>query len=225
VRRAAASLALIVASCTAPPPPSPSAVVDQAQAQIAANLREDPDDAELIARLGPGVIERRGHMLLVRAGGRTARYTEHGYCEGYQTCARFRADALLHGRFLAVRMFHGEYPHSYLIHDLERGGVPFDTGERPVAGPVAPLAAVADAGEINEPIIGGLAVVDIERQQLLWHRRDWYQDARIDGWEGGRCVRASFLPGGDASRRTVWIAETAGRWTAAQSPPEACARG
>jgi hypothetical protein len=196
----------------------------EANEQIAANFRDNPDDAATLAALTPEKLAREGRTLKVRTGARSFKFTDKGLCEGNATCERYRADRLLHGQYLGVRMFTGEYPDSYLIIDTQGGRRLFDTGERPVAGPAAPLAALADGGEINEPILGGLAVVDLERRRVLWHRPDWYLDARIEAWEGPRCVRASHVPGLDreGARRTIWIVEDGGRWQAQELRPPTC---
>jgi hypothetical protein len=217
------SLALLLAACaTAPNPFRDAAAIEE---QIATAFRKDPDDAETMARLAPRQLSREGRTLVVRAGARTYRFTDEGYCEGFGTCERYRADRLMHGRYLGVRLFHGEYPDSYFIIDLARGSRLFDTGERPVPAPVAPLAAVADGGEINEPIIGGLAVVDLARRRVLWHEPGWYLEAAIEGWDGPRCVRARYRPGhrGEGHPlRTIWIAQTGGRWAAHETRPASC---
>jgi hypothetical protein len=223
VRAIVVSLGVLLASCATTPHPFRNAA--DIEEQIAANFREYPDDAETLAQLSPRMLSRDGRTLVVRAAGRTHRFVDGGYCEGYQTCARYRADQLLHGRYLGVRMFHGEYPDSYLIIDLTRGKHVFDTGEPPVPAPLPPLAAIADGGEINEPIIGGLAIVDLAKQQVVWHEPRWYLEATIEGWEGARCVRARYREGHRGENRTfrtVWIAEEGGTWTAHDGRPNAC---
>lgn len=211
MRSAGLSLLLLIGACAAPPHPYRDAgAID---AQIAVNVREWPDDAETLAQLPPGKVVRDGRVLTVRTGARTFRFVDQGYCEGFASCERSRVDRLFHGRFLGISQFTGEYPDSYFIIDLEQGRRLFDTGERPVPAPSAPLAAVADSGEANQPVLGGLAVVDLKAGRVLLHRPEHYLDAQIDGWEGDRCVRASYRPDGDSqSRRAIWMTEFEGRW-------------
>jgi len=211
VRSAALSLLLLLAGCaTTQHLDRDAAAIDE---QIAINFREQPDDPETLAQLAPGKVVREGRILTIRTGARTFRFVDQGYCEGFASCERSRVDRLFHGRFLGISQFTGEYPDSYFIINLERGGRLFDTGERPVPAPVAPLAAVADAGEANTPVLGGLAVVDLQARRVLLHRPEHYIDARIERWEGDRCVRASYRPdSGSEARRTIWMAEFEGTW-------------
>jgi hypothetical protein len=221
VRNATVSLALVLTACsTTPDPWRDEAAIEE---QIAEFMRKRPDDAEVMATLSPDRLLREGRTLTIRTGAKTYRFTNAGYCEGYMTCTRYRADQLLHERYIGIQMVHGEYPNSYLIIDLKGGRRLFDTGERPLPAPSAPLAAVADDGEANSPIIGGLAVVDLERRRVLWHKPDWYIDARIEAWENDRCVRASFVPSVEHNiRTTVWIARAGNKWIANETRPATC---
>lgn len=210
MRSVALSLLLLLVACTTPQPPFPDAsAIDE---QIAINFREQPDDPVTMAQLTPDKVARAGRTLTIRTGARTFRFVDQGYCEGFASCERNRVDRLFHGRFLGISQFTGEYPDSYFIIDLKRGRRMFDTGERPVPAPSAPLAAIADSGEVNQPVLGGLAVVDLEAGRVLLHRPEHYRDARIDQWEGDRCVRASYLESGSEARRTIWMAEFEGTW-------------
>ncbi|MFN3370380.1 MAG: hypothetical protein ACK4Z0_02505 [Sphingomonadaceae bacterium] len=216
-------MALILAACaTAPHPFRDAAAIEE---QIAANFRDWPDDPDTFARLSPGALARDGRTLTVRTGARSFRFTDSGYCEGFMTCERYRADRIFHGRWLGITHVHGEYPNSYYIIDLNGGRRLFDTGVQPIPGPVAPLAALADAGEANQPILGGLAVLDLERQRPLLHRPDLYLDARIEGWESAACVRASHVADParrDGERTTVWMAASGDRWALFTQRPDVC---
>jgi len=211
VRSAGLSLLLLLGACSTPQHPFRElAAIEE---QIAINSREQPDDAHTMAQLRPGQVVREGRTLTIRTGARTFRFVDQGYCEGFASCERSRVDRLFHGRFLGISQFTGEYPDSYFIIDLARGRRLFDTGERPVPAPSGPLAAVADSGEANQPVLGGFAVVDLKEGRVLLHRPEHYPDARIDRWEGERCVRASYRPDiGSEARRTIWFTEFEGRW-------------
>lgn len=223
MRSAALSLAMLLAACATMPEDYPTAA--EIDAQITAELERQPDDPATLDLLAPGNLAREGRTLVVRTAGRTFRFSDRGWCAGYGSCARFRVDRLFFARYLGIRMVHGEYPDSYLVIDLARGTRPFDTGVQPVPAPVPPLAALADDGEMNQPVIGGLAVVDLGARRVLWHEPEWYDQSSIEAWEGARCVRARYRPQqetGPGATRTVWIAEQGGRWNAHDRPVPGC---
>jgi hypothetical protein len=219
VRSAALSLALLAAGCATAPADRP--IADPAA--VAADLATDPDDAATLAQVPSGVVTREGPVLTVKARHRTHRLEDAGACEGFGTCARFRADRILGADVLGIRFTHGESPLSYLLLRLSDGRRMLDVETRPVVGPGGRLAVVANQWDIGESELTGVAVIDLVQLQVVHHDRTLIDGVTIDGWDGPACVR--MTTGRDAaSRRPLWLWTDGGAWQTAPARPAGCGR-
>jgi hypothetical protein len=210
-------LALLAAGCATAPAERP--IADPAA--VAADLETDPDDAATMARVPTGLVRREGATLIVKAGKRTHRLEDMGACEGYDTCTRYRADRLLGADVLGIRFTHGESPLSYFLLRLSDGRRMLDVESRPIEGPGGWLAVVANAWEISDSDLNGVAVIDLAQLTIVHHDPALIGDVTIEGWEGPGCVRMT-KGRHDAEREPVWLWSDGGKWQSAAARPAAC---
>lgn len=203
-----AMLLLLLAACQPEPPKAPVVTDERAEQQIMDQLVETPDDVGAYAALH-GAAKREGATLTLTLNSTVHRFIDSGYCEGFDTCQRWRLDRLFGNRWVGLRYEHGEAPPSYFLLDRRGGKRMIDTEVRPVVSPDMRLALTGSGIEMNEPQFPGITIIDLDSGRLLF-RDNAVIPVRLIGWRGPDC--AAFATQQGASEVTAHVVREGGRW-------------
>jgi hypothetical protein len=162
----AVGLALSIRLANQPPPdfPPPANLADvlpaypadpggPTKAELASSLRDGREAEAAPMSRWPGVARREGDALTIAVNGRDlARFTDSGYCDGFDQCSRWRFQGVmtLGGKaYPWLTFFHGEgWETAYLVTS---GGELIGAMGDPVVSPDGRWLVVA----FNDPDVGG----------------------------------------------------------------------
>ena len=152
----------------------------------------------------PGVARRQGDVLTLRAGGRdVASFTDTGYCDGFDQCARWRFQGVwrLGGQdYPWLTFFHGEGEETAYIVDAS-GGLAAAQGD-PSASPDGRWLVVA---YVDPDTDGAVAVFEAGAQGLRLAATSDIAACRAGAWKSERRLAMTCMDS-DPMKGQRWLA-------------------